>query len=48
MTDPTIALKEHIYKLGLEQDSDFLGQAVEMLAQMLIKLEVQEKQNLHH
>lgn len=48
MTDPTIALKEHLYKLGLEQDSDFLRQAVEMLAQMLIKLEVQEKQNLHH
>jgi hypothetical protein len=36
MTDPTIALKEHLYKLGLEQDGDFLRQAVEMLAQVLI------------
>lgn len=43
MTDPTIALKEHLYKLGLEQDSDFLRQAVEMLAQMLIELEAEEQ-----
>jgi putative transposase len=43
MTDPTIALKEHLYKLGLEQDSDFLRQAVEMLAQLLIELEAEEQ-----
>ena len=41
MTDLTIALKEHLYKLGLGQDSDFLRQAVAMLAQMPIMLEHQ-------
>jgi transposase-like protein len=36
-------LKEHFYKLGLEQHSDFLRQVVEMLSQMLIDLEAEEQ-----
>ncbi len=41
MTDATIALKQYLNKLGLEQDSDFLREATEMLAQMLIDLEAE-------
>lgn len=42
MTDHTIALKKHLHNLGLESDGDFLRNAVEMLAQMLIELEAEE------
>jgi len=39
MTTRTIALTEHLSKLGLTLDGDFLRQALELLAQELIELE---------
>jgi transposase-like protein len=43
MTDLTIALNEHLRKLGLELDGDFLRQVVEWLLQQLIELEAEQK-----
>lgn len=43
MTALTIALNEHLRKLGLELDGDFLRQAVEWLLQQLIELEAEAK-----
>jgi transposase-like protein len=43
MTDLTIALNEHLRKMGLELDGDFLRQAVEWLLQQLIELEAEQK-----
>lgn len=39
MTDPTIALKEYLINIGLDEDADFLRQGAELLAQMLIEAE---------
>ena len=43
MTDPTIALKEYLINIGLDDDADFLHQGVELLSQMLIELEVEQQ-----
>jgi len=43
MTDPTIALKQYLINIGLEKDADFLRQAVQLLSQMLMELEVDQQ-----
>jgi transposase-like protein len=43
MTDPTIALKEYLINIGLDNDADFLRQGAELLAQMLIEVEASEQ-----
>jgi putative transposase len=43
MTNPTIALKEYLSNMGVEGDTDFLRQSIEMLSQMLMELEVEQQ-----
>ena len=43
MTDPTIALKEYLNKIGMEADSDFLREAMELISQMVIELEAENQ-----
>ncbi len=43
MTDPTIALKEYLINIGLEEDADFLQQGVQLLSQMLMEVEVEQQ-----
>ena len=43
MTEPTIALKQYLINIGLEKDIDFLRQAVQLLSQMLMELEVEQQ-----
>jgi transposase-like protein len=43
MTDPTMALKEYLRKHELGLDVDFLREAVQMMMQMLIELEVSQQ-----
>jgi len=43
MTEPTIALKEYLYNLGMEKDADFLRQGVELLSQLLMEVEVEQQ-----
>ena len=43
MTDPTIAFREHLIKIGLNKDADFLQEGIQLLGQMLMELEVEEK-----
>jgi transposase-like protein len=43
MTEPTIALKEYLYNLGMEKDADFLRQGVELLSQLLMEAEVEQQ-----
>ena len=43
MTDPTIALKEYLINIGLEEDADFLRQGIQLLSQLLMELEVEQK-----
>jgi len=43
MTEPTIALKEYFYNLGMEKDADFLRQGVELLSQLLMEVEVEQQ-----
>lgn len=43
MTEPTIALKEHLINIGMEKDADFLREAVQLLSQMLMELEVEQQ-----
>ena len=40
MAEPTIALKEYLYKMGMDKDADFLRQGVELLSHMLMEAEV--------
>ena len=40
MTEPTIALKEYLYNIGMDKEADFLRQGVEMLSNMLMEAEV--------
>ncbi len=42
MTEPTIALIQYLINIGLEEDADFLRQAVQLLSQMLMDLEVEQ------
>jgi len=42
MTDPTIALKQYLHNIGLENDVDFLNEAVKTLSQMIMKVEVEQ------
>lgn len=43
MTEPTIALKEYLYNIGMNKDADFLRQGVELLSQMLMEAEVEQQ-----
>ena len=43
MTEPTIALKQNLINIGLEEDADFLRQAMQLLSQMLMDLEVEQQ-----
>ena len=43
MTEPTIALKEYLYNIGMEKDADFLRQGVELLSQLLMEAEVEQQ-----
>ena len=43
MTDPTIALKEYLYNIGMNEDADFLRQGVEVLSQLLMEAEVEQQ-----
>ena len=43
MTDPTIALKQYLINIGLQDDADFLRQGVELLSQMVMELEVEQQ-----
>ena len=43
MTDPTIALKEYLYNIGMNKDADFLRQSVELLSQLLMEVEVEQQ-----
>lgn len=43
MTDPTIALKEYLYNIGMEKEADFLRQGVELLSQLLMEAEVEHQ-----
>jgi putative transposase len=42
MTEPTIALKEYLIKIGLNPDADFLREGVQLLSQMLMEAEVEQ------
>jgi len=41
MTDPITPLNSHLINIGLDEDADFLRQAVQLLSQMLMKLGVE-------
>ena len=43
MTDPTIAFREHLIKIGLNKDADFLQEGIQLLSQMLMELEIEEE-----
>jgi len=43
MTEPTIALKEYLYNIGMNKDADFLRQGVEILSQLLMEAEVEQR-----
>ena len=43
MTDPTIAFSEYLINIGLNKDADFLQEGIQLLSQMLMELEVEEK-----
>ena len=43
MTEPTIALKEYLYNIGMNKDADFLRQGVELLSQLLMEVEVEQQ-----
>ena len=43
MTNPSVALKEHLINIGLDQDVDFLRESVQLLTQMVIELEAEEQ-----
>ena len=43
MTEPTIALKQYLINIGLEEDADFLQQGIQLLSQMLMELEVDQQ-----
>ena len=43
MTDPTIALKQYLNNIGMQDDADFLRQGVELLSQMVMELEVEQQ-----
>ena len=43
MTNPSVALKEYLINIGLDEDVDFLRESVQLLSQMLIELEAEEQ-----
>ena len=43
MTDPTIALRDYLRKIGADLDGDFLRESVQLLTQMLIELEAEDQ-----
>ena len=45
ISEPTNALKQYLINIELEDDADFLRQAVHFLTQMLMELEVNQPVN---
>jgi len=43
MTDPTIALKQYLINIGLQDDANFLREGVELLSRMFMELEVEQQ-----
>ena len=43
MTQASVALKQYLSKIGLEGDVDFLRESIQLMTQMLIELEAEEK-----
>ena len=43
MTNPSVALKEYLINIGLDQDVDYLRESVQLLTQMVIELEAEEQ-----
>ncbi len=43
MTELTIALKQYLINIGLEEDVEFLRQGIQLLSQMLMELEVDQQ-----
>ena len=43
MTDPTIALKQYLRNIGLENNVDFLNEAVRTLSQIIMEIEVEQE-----
>jgi hypothetical protein len=43
MTEPTIALQEYLRKMGISEDKDFLKESIQVMSEMLMELEIQEK-----
>ncbi|MFO8035742.1 MAG: transposase [Anaerolineales bacterium] len=43
MTDLTIALKEQLINTGMDKDTDFLKEGLQILRQMLLVLEVEKE-----
>ena len=43
MTDPTIALKQYLINIGLQDDAGFLREGVELLSQTVKELEVEQQ-----
>ncbi|MGB7054944.1 MAG: hypothetical protein WBE28_06465 [bacterium] len=43
MTGPTIALKQYLTKIGLDDDAEFLREGGQLLSQMLIEVEVEQQ-----
>jgi len=43
MTEPTIALQEYLRKMGIDGDKDFLRESIQVMSEMLMELEVQQK-----
>ena len=41
--DPTMALMEYLHKIGMDKDGDLLREAVRVMTQALIELEVSEQ-----
>jgi len=38
MNDPTIALKQYLINIGLQDDADFLREGVELFSKMVMEL----------
>lgn len=43
MTKPSVALKQYLSNIGLESDTDFHRDSIQLMTQMLIELEAEEK-----
>jgi transposase-like protein len=43
MTGPTIALKQYLTKIGLDDDAEFLREGEQLISQMLMEVEVEQQ-----